>query len=96
MAKSNNKQSRKEGCCSFCGRNRNSVKVLFQGGDGVTICNDCIEMGYNSLVSSEIISVGAKKRATTNQLKAEDILKPQQIKDFLDNLIRSHLGQGLT
>ena len=69
MAKSN-KNTPKEERCSFCGRSRNSVKVLFQGGDGVTICNDCIEMGYNSLVSSEIISVGAKKHATTNQLKA--------------------------
>ena len=87
MAKGNGKNRQKEECCSFCGRNRNSVKVLFQGGDGVTICNDCIEMGYNSLVSSEIISVGAKKHATTNHLKAEDILKPQQIKDFLDNYV---------
>ena len=93
MAKNSNKNTHKEDRCSFCGRGRNSVKVLFQGSDGSTICNDCIEMGYNSLENSDMLSTkkgnhkGGKDGIKSGALKSEDILKPQQIKDFLDKYI---------
>ena len=89
MAKGNNKNTHKEDRCSFCGRGRNSVKVLFQGSDGSTICNDCIETGYNSLENSDMLSTkkGGKDGIKSSGLKSEDILKPQQIKEFLDKYI---------
>ena len=87
MAKSN-KNTPKEERCSFCGRSRNSVKVLFQGGDGVTICNDCIEMGYNSLLGSDLISKNnGKGGKQSSDFSPEKILKPQQIKEFLDTYV---------
>ena len=88
MAKNNNKNTQKHERCSFCGRGRDSVKVLFQGTDGSTICNECIEMGYKSLENSELLSQdGSKKGAKSKGFKPENILKPQQIHDFLDNYV---------
>ena len=88
MAKSNNKNTQKHERCSFCGRGRDSVKVLFQGTDGSTICNECIEMGYKSLENSELLSQdSSKKGAKSKEFKPENILKPQQIHDFLDNYV---------
>jgi ATP-dependent Clp protease ATP-binding subunit ClpX len=92
MAKSNNKQSRKEGCCSFCGRHRDEVDVLFQGTDGATICNDCIEVGYQSLANNNLLSTvknSPKKGAATtpNGFTPDKLLKPAQIKEFLDTYI---------
>jgi ATP-dependent Clp protease ATP-binding subunit ClpX len=88
MAKSNNKNTQKHERCSFCGRGRDSVKVLFQGTDGSTICNECIEMGYKSLENSELLSQdSSKKGAKSKGFKPENILKPQQIHDFLDNYV---------
>ena len=88
MAKNNNKNTQKHERCSFCGRGRDSVKVLFQGTDGSTICNECIEMGYKSLENSELLSQDSSKKGTKSKgFKPENILKPQQIHDFLDNYV---------
>ena len=87
MAKNSNKSTHKHDRCSFCGRSRDSVKVLFQGGDGVTICNDCIEVGYKSLESNDMTASKGKNSAQTNGFKPENILKPQQIHDFLDSYV---------
>ncbi len=87
MAKNTGKNSPKHERCSFCGRGRDSVKVLFQGTDGSNICNDCIEMGYKSLASSELTSKEVKKGAKSSNFSAENILKPQQIHDFLENYV---------
>ena len=86
MAK-NTKSTPKHDRCSFCGRGRDSVKVLFQGTDGSTICNDCIEMGYKSLESNELTSKEGKRGAKRSDFSADKILKPQQIHDFLDSYV---------
>ena len=87
MAKNSNKSTHKHDRCSFCGRSRDSVKVLFQGGDGVTICNDCIEVGYKSLESNDMTATKGKSSSQSKSFKAENILKPQQIHDFLDSYV---------
>ena len=87
MAKNSNKSTHKHDRCSFCGRSRDSVKVLFQGGDGVTICNDCIEVGYKSLESNDMTTTKGKSSSQSKGFKAENILKPQQIHDFLDSYV---------
>ena len=87
MAKNSNKSTHKHDRCSFCGRSRDSVKVLFQGGDGVTICNDCIEVGYKSLESNDMTATKGKSSSQSKGFKAENILKPQQIHDFLDSYV---------
>ena len=40
---------RHEDCCSFCGRRRQEVDIMFQGVDGANICGACIEVGHKSL-----------------------------------------------
>ena len=90
MAKSNSKQSRKEERCSFCGRSRNEVEVLFQGTEGATICNECIEVGYTSLANNNLVSAkGGAKGATKapSGFTPDKLLKPAQIKEFLDTYI---------
>ena len=88
MAKTNNKGGRKEECCSFCGRKKEEVLVLFQGVDGANICNECIEMGYTSLANNNIIQPKGEKPAKKGQeFNANTLLKPQQIKEFLDGYV---------
>ncbi len=90
MAKNNNKQTHKEGCCSFCGRHRDEVEVLFQGTDGATICNDCIEVGYQSLANNNLLSStknSPQKGSTPKGFNPDKLLKPAQIKEFLDTYI---------
>ena len=87
MAKNSKKANTHDNHCSFCGRSRDSVKVLFQGGEGVTICDECIEVGYNSLVNSELIEKKQSPKADTSAITADKILKPQQIKERLDQYV---------
>lgn len=98
MAKNSNKggqsgQGKAAGhkeCCSFCGRGRNEVEVLFQGANGANICNECIELGYTSLENNNLTTrKGGKssKESSKTDFNPDTILKPQQIKEFLDNYV---------
>lgn len=70
--------------CSFCGALRRDVEILFTGQGGVNICNKCIENGYAMLHETEL---AAEKRTTPSQWKMENLLKPMQIKEFLDQYV---------
>ncbi|HNQ68570.1 MAG TPA: ATP-dependent Clp protease ATP-binding subunit ClpX [Bacteroidales bacterium] len=65
--------------CSLCGRKESEVGMLFSGVSGF-ICDECIEKGHLILMeekkSSENFSVGDVK-----------LLKPKQIKDFIDQYV---------
>ncbi len=76
---------RHEDCCSFCGRSRNDVELMFQGVDGANICNVCIEVGHKSLSEVGVAAVEAKKKGQSVSL--DDVPKPKQIKEFLDNYV---------
>ena len=75
---------RREDCCSFCGRRRNEVDIMFQGVDGANICGACIEVGHKSL-SEAGLSVATKKEKSA--VSMNDVPKPKEIKEFLDNYI---------
>ena len=48
----NNKDNNRHGgidACSFCGRSAVDVGMLFSGMNGATICDECIERGYEVL-----------------------------------------------
>ena len=72
--------------CSFCGAKRSEVEIMFQGADGANICNKCIENGYRILVDNEM-TAGRKSRSKAAPLKKEELLKPAQIKEFLDQYV---------
>ncbi len=65
--------------CSFCGRNKDEVELLIAGMDG-HICDRCIEQAY-SIIQEEFKSKG------TFDLKGIELLKPVQIKAFLDRYV---------
>ena len=70
--------------CSFCGAKRADVEILFQGLDGANICNKCIENGYKILTEHQSSS---ERGSSSAPFRAEDLLKPVQIKQFLDQWV---------
>ncbi len=70
--------------CSFCGAPGGEVLLMFQGLDGTTICNSCIEQGYAMLQDSPEL---AAKRRPKSPIQQETLLKPAEIKDFLDQYV---------
>ncbi len=72
-----------EDCCSFCGAKRSDVPILFQGVDGANICSNCVERAHEMLAESK----AAARHGKHPELKMEELLKPQQIKEFLDQYV---------
>ena len=72
--------------CSFCGRPENEVKLLLTGIDGY-ICNECAERAH------EIIREEISKEKEGFSIKNEDLPRPRQIKEFLDQYV---IGQDDT
>lgn len=66
--------------CSFCGRKRDEVEILVSGNEGY-ICNYCIEQAY------AMISGGKTGSITQVDYKIEDLKKPREIKEFLDQYV---------
>ena len=88
MSSSKNHSNRRGGgdSCSFCGAKRNDVEILFQGLDGANICNKCIENGYKILLENAATADHMSKTGGA-PLRREDLLKPAQIKFFLDQWV---------
>ena len=70
--------------CSFCGRNRDEVKILIAGQDG-HICESCVEHALE-IVQQEVQPNSAGKNAATAGSKLT-IRKPIEIKKFLDDYV---------
>lgn len=81
----NNNKENQQDRCSFCGRGASEVGVLFSGMDGVNICDDCIERGYEVLNEAE--KKKSAKSAAKSKLSRADLLKPVEIKEFLDKYV---------
>ena len=68
----------KQNRCSFCGRTENEVKMLIYGIDGY-ICDECAE---------QAITIVKEARASQKQdVKLENLPKPQEIKAYLDKYV---------
>jgi len=67
--------------CSFCGKSRTNVEMLFAGNKAF-ICDECIIGGY-SLVEEYSYDAKTTKRDDT-ELK---LFKPLEIKEFLDSYV---------
>ena len=77
---------RREDCCSFCGRRRNEVDIMFQGVDGSNICGACIEVGHKSLTEAGL-TVASPKAKQAQGVSMNDVPKPKEIKEFLDKYV---------
>ena len=78
---------RREDCCSFCGRRRNEVDIMFQGADGANICGACIEVGHKSLSEAGLAVAAPKAKAKEQGVTMNDVPKPKEIKEFLDKYV---------
>lgn len=92
MANNKDNNNRRQGGgienCSFCGRSAMDVGMLFSGMNGATICDECIERGHEVL--QEQLAATAKKRGKkggSTGLSQADLLKPAEIKEFLDKYV---------
>lgn len=63
--------------CSFCGKNQDQVRKLVAG-PGVYICDECVEL-CGEIVQEEIV--------ISDHLDLQDIPKPTEIKEILDEYI---------
>lgn len=69
--------------CSFCGLPRHEVGVLFSGENGANICDQCIERGHTLMVET----ASADKKKKVKPMRIEELLKPTDIKAFLDQYV---------
>ncbi len=63
--------------CSFCGKSQKQVKKLIAG-PGVYICDECIDL-CNEIIEEEL--------AETGDVKLEELPKPTEIVDFLNQYV---------
>ena len=68
--------------CSFCGLSRYEVAMLLDGDNGARICDQCIERGHALLAENPKKTV---RKAPS--IRMEELLKPIQIKHFLDQYV---------
>jgi len=73
MTENNNKLN-----CNFCGKKREEVEKLIAGPDAY-ICNECISLSYEIVKNEDKLDLF--------DFAFEDIPKPQDIKDYLDEYV---------
>jgi ATP-dependent Clp protease ATP-binding subunit ClpX len=79
MAKITDTPKNKE-TCNFCGRAKKQVDAFVEGPGGVYICPECVELCYN-IVKQE------RRRLRHTGFLLEEVPKPRQIKEFLDEYV---------
>ena len=69
--------------CSFCGRNRDEVKILIAGQEG-HICENCVEHAQE-IITQEIFALPDKNGQSTGYKLS--VKKPIELKKFLDEYV---------
>jgi ATP-dependent Clp protease ATP-binding subunit ClpX len=65
--------------CNFCGKNRNDVEKLIAG-PNVYICNECVSISYDIIEKDP-------DEIDIHSLAYDDLPKPKEIKEFLDEYV---------
>lgn len=76
--------------CSFCGAKRRDGAILLSLSKGCNICSKCIAKGYQMLIENDVLhdeAASRRKEQKNTSLKFEDLLKPNEIKEFLDQYV---------
>ena len=74
--------AQKQDKCSFCGRPEKEVPLLLSGINGY-ICSDCAMQAYRIVQEN----LGAKSTHASADSGLNDVPKPKQIKEFLDQYV---------
>ena len=69
--------------CSFCGRNRDEVKILIAGQEG-HICENCVEHAQE-IIGQEMIHQPDKSAISSNYKLS--VKKPMELKKFIDDYV---------
>jgi ATP-dependent Clp protease ATP-binding subunit ClpX len=77
------KTSAREPGCSFCGRPRSLVKTLIAGPDGLSICDECVEI-CNTVIQRPAGKEGTAAPSPAGRLQ---VPKPHVIKERLDEYV---------
>ncbi len=75
---SNTKKTR--AICSFCGRSASQADTLIEGPNKVFICPECVELCHNIIRQN-------RKRTGTGTVSLEEMPKPREIKEYLDQYV---------
>ncbi|MBQ3392678.1 MAG: ATP-dependent Clp protease ATP-binding subunit ClpX [Lachnospiraceae bacterium] len=70
--------------CSFCNRTENQVNKLIAGPEGVYICDECVAICSDIMDEAMEDAEAAQTREAVNGI---NLLKPQEIKSFLDEYV---------
>lgn len=76
--------------CSFCGAKHRDGAILLSSSKGCNICSKCIAKGYQMLIDNDVLhdeAASRRKEKKNTSLKFEDLLKPNEIKEFLDQYV---------
>jgi len=79
MAKQTNNRKSKA-LCSFCGRPGSQADTLIEGPNKVYICPECVELCHNIIRQD-------RKRAGKSGLALNEMPKPREIKEYLDQYV---------
>ena len=71
--------------CSFCGRPRSAVKTLIAGPDGLSICDECVDICTTVLQHPDSSRRGGKAGAPASRRLA--VPRPHEIKARLDEFV---------
>lgn len=82
MAKNRVTTAGRKSVCSFCGRVKKQMDAFVEGPNNIFICPECVELCYN-IVRQE------RRRLSHSGLILEDVPKPRQIKEYLDEYVIS-------
>ena len=74
--------AQKQDKCSFCGRSEREVPLLLSGINGF-ICSDCATQAYKIVQEH----MGEKPSRPTRDFGLQDVPKPKQIKEYLDQYV---------
>lgn len=72
--------------CSFCGRSEKDVNFLITGLNGF-ICDSCAQQAYQIVLEAGFGSEGTCKNPGTFDVSLNDVPKPTEIKEYLDEYI---------
>jgi ATP-dependent Clp protease ATP-binding subunit ClpX len=79
MAKGSN-TTKSKAVCSFCGRASTQSDTFIEGPNKVYICPDCVDLCHNIITQN-------RKRISRPKMTREEMPRPRQIKDYLDQYV---------
>ena len=81
---SNSNKKRSKAICSFCGKAASQNDTFIEGPENVCICSECVDLCSNIFTQN-------KKQKSKESIDIENMPKPKEIKEYLDQYI---IGQN--